>query len=74
MVAVRQAGNYDLIKRARAAFGALKDQTERLLFDEQLSWQYSIRRERGVEAYLRLLQMLGRQQEAARLRARLADR
>jgi hypothetical protein len=60
IIAVRKAGNEDVIARAQAAFPAARAETERILMDDTKSWQYPIARARGLIVYASLMQAMGK--------------
>lgn len=73
LVAVRRAGNDAAIVRAQAALPAARAATEQFLLEPSPAWQYPVGRARGLRIYASLLERLGRRDEAARFRERLAD-
>jgi hypothetical protein len=73
LVALRHAGNEAVIARAQAAFVGARAETERFLLETPDTWRYPVGRARGLLVYATLLDRLGRRDEAARARRRLAE-
>ena len=73
LVAVRRAGNEDVVARAQAAFPAARAETERLLLEPGPSWQVPVAQERALAVYAALLEGLGQRNAAAPFRKRLSE-
>jgi hypothetical protein len=73
IIAVRKAGNEDVIARAQAAFPAAREETERILMDDTKSWQYPVARARGLIVYSSILQTMGKNAEAQKYQTRLSE-